>query len=233
MQERIFVVEDDESIRRLLEFALESQGYQVTGFSNALEALEQMKAAPPELVLMDIMMEGMSGLEAVRLMRAAPQLRQVAVLMLTACDLEEDKISGLDAGADDYMTKPFSVLELCARVRALLRRFHGGHVRAQGDLVYEGLELSPSRHEVRVDGQVVELTYKEYELLKYLMERPDQSIPRQELLDGVWGCDALGESRTLDIHIGTLRQKIGDDASHSKYIKTVRGVGYRFIGVPA
>lgn len=233
MKGRIFVVEDDESIRRLLEFALESQGYEVSGFSNALEGLEQMKQCPPELVLMDIMMEGMSGLEAVRLMRTVPQLRQVAVLMLTACDMEEDKISGLDAGADDYMTKPFSVLELCARVRALLRRSQGGHVRSQGDLVYEGLELSPSRHEVRVAGEVVELTYKEYELLKYLMERPDQSIPRQELLDEVWGCDALGESRTLDIHVGTLRQKIGDDAGHSRYIKTIRGVGYRFIGVPA
>ncbi|HIS52628.1 MAG TPA: response regulator transcription factor [Candidatus Onthomonas avicola] len=232
MKERIYVVEDDESIRRLLEFALESQGYEVLGFPNALEALESMKQQRPDVVLMDIMMEGISGVEAVRLIRASPELRQVAVIMLTARDLEEDKISGLDAGADDYVTKPFSVLELCARVRAQIRRM-GGRAREQDDLIYQGLELYPSKHEVRVDGEVVELTYKEYELLKYLMERPDQSITRQELLDSVWGTDAMGESRTLDIHIGTLRQKIGDDAGHSRFIKTIRGVGYRFIGVPA
>ncbi|MCD7733894.1 MAG: response regulator transcription factor [Clostridiales bacterium] len=233
MKERIFVVEDDESIRRLLEFALTSQGYEVSGFPNALEALENMKEEPPALVLMDIMMEGLSGLEAVRLMRAAPRLRQVAVILLTARGMEEDKINGLDAGADDYITKPFSVMELCARVRALLRRAGGNRGRRQGDLVFDGIELSPSRHEVCVDGQTVELTLKEFALLQYLMERPDQSVSRQELLDGVWGTDALGESRTLDIHVGTLRQKLGDDAGNSRFIKTVRGVGYRFIAAEA
>lgn len=232
VNEHIYVVEDDENIRRLLEFALESQGYTVSGFSSALAALEKMPSDRPALVLMDVMMEGISGLAALRLMRAAPQLRQTEVILLTALDQEQDKIDGLDAGADDYITKPFSVLELCARVRALLRRSGSGYRPAKGDLTFQGLVLSPRRHEVQVDGQVVELTYKEYELLNFFMEHPGQSLTRQELLDGVWGYDAMGESRTLDIHIGTLRQKIGDEAGHSRFIKTIRGVGYRFIGVP-
>ncbi len=229
MKERIVVVEDDESIRILLTVALQSHGYQPVCFEQALPALADMKRNIPDLVIMDLMLDGMDGLTAVRQMRQAPGLRQVPVMVLTARDMEADKVIGLDAGADDYMTKPFGVLELCARVRALLRRAAGE--RPQSALYHcPGLGLDPEARELRVDGQVVELTYKEFELLKYLMEHPGKSLRREVLLREVWGIDYTGETRTLDIHIGTLRQKIGDPPERSRYIKTVRGVGYRFVG---
>lgn len=227
MKERIFVVEDDESIRHLLKFALESQGYLVFSFSGAVEALEGMKANVPSLVLMDIMMDGLDGISAVKLMRDDPVLREVPVIMLTAKDLEADKISGLDAGADDYITKPFSVMELCARVRAVLRRTGKG-VQERYDC--DGLSVDLARREVRVKGELVELTFKEFELLKHLIERAGRNVTRGELLEQIWGGHAATETRTLDIHIGTLRQKLGDTPEHSRYIKTVRGVGYRFVG---
>ncbi|MCD8368413.1 MAG: response regulator transcription factor [Clostridiales bacterium] len=228
MQERIFIVEDDESIRRLLAYALESQSYQSFQYRDAVTALEAMKETRPDLVLMDIMMDGLDGVSAVKLMRADPLLRDVPVIMLTARDMEADKIAGLDAGADDYITKPFSVLELCARVRAILRRTHREPESAI--LTCPGLTVDTGRHEVRVNGTPVELTFKEFELLRYLMERPGRTVPRRELLEQIWGSSAGTETRTLDIHIRTLRQKLGDTPEHSRYIKTVRGVGYRFVG---
>ena len=231
MNERIIIVEDDESIRRLVEVALQGNGFQAQGFDNAVDALREMSSNPPDVVIMDIMMQGMDGLEAVRRMRAEPQTRETPVIMLTAKDTEADKIVGLDSGADDYMTKPFSVLELCARVRAQVRRLKpGGSTPVQ--TVYEsgGLRLDDKRHQVTMDGRRVELTLKEYELLKLLMQHPDSVITRSELLRQVWGIDYCGETRTLDMHIGTLRHKLGDPAENSRYIQTVRGVGYRFAG---
>ncbi|MCD8127462.1 MAG: response regulator transcription factor [Clostridiales bacterium] len=228
MQERIFIVEDDESIRRLLAYALESQSCRTFQYRDVVTALEAMEEDRPDLVLMDIMMDGLDGVSAVKRMRSDAALRDVPVIMLTARDMEADKIAGLDAGADDYITKPFSVLELCARVRAILRRTH----REPQDscLTYPGLTVDTGRHEVRVDGAPVELTFKEFELLRYLMERPGRTVPRRELLEQIWGSSAGTETRTLDIHIRTLRQKLGDTPEHSRYIKTVRGVGYRFVG---
>lgn len=228
MNERIIIVEDDDSIRRLLEVALRSQGFEVAGFNNAVDALEDMGKRVPSLVTMDIMMDGLDGIEALKMIRTSPALRQVPVIMLTAKGLEDDKVTGLDAGADDYVTKPFSVLELCARIRALLRRVSGPEI---GPLYQcDGLRMSPDTREVWVDGKLVELTYKEFELLKFLMEHPSKSISRHQLLEEVWGTDYPGETRTLDIHIGTLRQKLNDPSDNSRYIKTVRGIGYRFIG---
>ncbi len=228
MQERIFIVEDDESIRRLLAYALESQSYRTFQYKDAVAALRAMEEDRPDLVLMDIMMDGLDGVSAVKLMRSDASLRDVPVIMLTARDMEADKIAGLDAGADDYITKPFSVLELCARVRALLRRTHREPESAC--LTCPGLTVDTARHEVRVDGAPVELTFKEFELLRYLMDRPGRTVPRRELLEQIWGNSAGTETRTLDIHIRTLRQKLGDTPEHSRYIKTVRGVGYRFVG---
>lgn len=230
MNPKIYVVEDDESIRHLIEFALRSQGYDAIGFSNAVEAMASMEHTVPDVVIMDIMMDGMDGVEAVRRMRENEQLAAVPVILLTAKDMEIDKITGLDAGADDYMTKPFSVLELCARVRVQLRHHSGTEKKKQTYLVSGGLVLDMEKREVRVDGQVVTLTYKEFELLQLLMQQAGKSVPRQVLLEQVWGTDFSGESRTLDMHIGTLRQKIGDAPELSRYIKTVRGVGYRFVG---
>ncbi len=231
MKERIIIVEDDDSIRRLVEVALQGNGYQARGFSSAAEALREMATDPPDVVIMDIMMEGMDGLEAVRRMREDKKLRDVPVIMLTAKDTEADKIVGLDSGADDYMTKPFSVLELCARVRAQLRRLRPAD-EEPAPAVYEagGLRLDDSRHQVMLNGNRLELTLKEYELLKVLMQHPDHVVTRSELLRQVWGIDYCGETRTLDMHIGTLRHKLGDPAENSQYIQTVRGVGYRFAG---
>jgi len=236
MNEKVMIIEDDESIRRLVEVALESHGYETMSFSNAAEALSEMKREAPAVAIFDIMMEGMDGVEAVRLMRRDPRLLAVPVIMLTAKDTEPDKIVGLDAGADDYMTKPFSILELCARVRAQIRRSgvpdKGGRLRGQLPLILESgaLCLNTATREATLEGNPCELTFKEFDLLRVMMVNQDRALTRSELLCLVWGDDYYGESRTLDIHIGTLRQKLGDTAERSRFIKTVRGIGYRFVG---
>ena len=229
MHERIVIAEDDESIRRLLEVALQGNGYDPHGFDNAADALADMEQTAPDVAIFDIMMEGMDGLEAVRRVRESPALCAVPVILLTAKDTELDKILGLDAGADDYVTKPFSILELCARIRAQLRRHSAA---ASSAACYEAgpLRLDPNAHEATLDGQPLPLTLKEFQLLQLLMENRDRALSRTELLRLVWGTDYCGETRTLDMHIGTLRHKLGDGAEDSRFIKTVRGVGYRFIG---
>ena len=231
MNERIVIVEDDESIRMLLEVALSSNGYLPKGFANAEKALEYMLCEPPHVVIMDIMMDGLNGIEAARSMRSTSELKTIPIIMLTAKDTELDKIIGLDAGADDYVTKPFSVLELCARVRSQLRR----SLLLETDenesvLDFGGIKLDGNVREVTKSGEVLQLTFKEFELLKYLMENRARAVSRDELISKIWGDDFFGETRTLDIHIGTLRQKLGDTADNSSYIKTVRGLGYRFVG---
>jgi two-component system alkaline phosphatase synthesis response regulator PhoP len=230
MNEKIMVVEDDESIRRLLEVALASNGYYPQGFDNAQDALDDMRLSPPRVVIMDIMMAGMSGLEAARAMRLEPALSEIPLILLTAKDTELDKILGLDAGADDYVTKPFSVLELCARVRAQLRRSAGSERVDEQVVALGGIRLDNNVREATKDGIALVLTFKEFELLKYLMENSHRALSREELIGKIWGEDYYGETRTLDIHIGTLRQKLGDTVEDSRFIKTVRGVGYRFVG---
>ena len=222
---RIFVVEDDESIRMLLEVALRSSGYTVSAFPNAADALAEMENTVPDAAVLDIMLDGMDGITALKLMRANARLAGVPVMMLTAKDSENDKIIGLDAGADDYMTKPFSVLELCARVRALLRR--GGAAPAPkkgGVLKSGGLKLDLAVREATRDGALLELTYKEFEMLYMLMSNPGRVFTRQQFLTCIWDQDYDGETRTVDVHIRNLRQKLGPCGN---YINTVRGVGYR------
>lgn len=228
MAQLIYVIEDDESIRALLDAALTSEGYEVRGFSDAAAALKAMAERRPALAIFDIMLEGMDGITALKLVRQSPELRRIKAMMLTARDTETDKVTGLDAGADDYMTKPFSVLELCARVRALLRR-GAGEDEGQQHYCFGELEMDVKAREVTLAGRPVELTYKEFELLRMLIAGADRALGREELLQKVWGYDFVGETRTLDMHVGTLRQKLGDDPANPKYIKTVRGVGYRFI----
>ena len=230
MAQLIYVIEDDESIRSLLDAALTSEGYEVRGFADAALALKAMAERRPALVIFDIMLEGMDGITALKLMRQSPELRRIKAMMLTARDTETDKVTGLDAGADDYMTKPFSVLELCARVRALLRRVGEDLPTLEDHYEFGSLTVDTKAREVMVDGRQIELTYKEFELLKTLILGQDRALGREELLQRVWGYDFIGETRTLDMHIGNLRQKLGDDPGSPKYIKTVRGVGYRFIG---
>lgn len=229
----IFIVEDDENIRVLLEAALHASGFTTKSFEGAELALLEAVQKCPDAMLLDIMMKGMDGITALRMIRQNSALKGLPVMLLTAKDTESDKVLGLDAGADDYMTKPFSVLELCARVRALVRR--GGNAETIPDgtqgkcLCAEGLKLNYDLREVILNGNPIELTLKEFELLKMLMENCQRVVDREQLLQQVWGYEFAGETRTLDMHIGTLRHKLGDDEPERKYIKTVRGVGYRFL----
>ncbi len=222
--ERIYVIEDDENIRELLKIALEGFGYKIKAYEAAEPALLDMKEEEPDLAIFDLMLPGMDGLTAIRMLRQDIQLKNVPVICLTAKDKELDKVMGLDVGADDYITKPFGVLELAARIRSLLRRAKNEDV---GDIIaVDSLKINPQTREVTNQGVPVELTYKEYELLLYLIEHDVRVVSRDELLNQIWGYEYDGESRTLDIHIRTLRQKLGSVGT--EHIKTVRSVGYRF-----
>jgi len=224
--ERIYVIEDDDNIRELIKVALEGFGYKITAFEAAEPALLQMKVEKPSLAVFDLMLPGMDGIAAIRLLRQDVQLKNIPVIILTAKDKEYDKVIGLDVGADDYITKPFGVLELAARIRSLLRRSAN---KAENRELTSILSLTINRktREVRNEGVLVELTYKEYELLMYLIDNCSRVVSRDELLNQIWGYEYDGESRTLDIHIRTLRQKLGQIGL--EYIKTIRSVGYRFV----
>lgn len=227
MDETIFIIEDDEGIKDLVKVALAAYSYKVEAFDNAEDAIATIKENPPDLCIFDIMLPGMDGLTAVRLLRQEPKFEFIPILMLTAKSSEVDRVVGLESGADDYLTKPFGVMELAARVKSLLRR---SSRLAKHDLIAIGdISINTATREVKKKGQTIELTLKEYELLKFIMENPERVIGRDELLSGIWGFDFTGETRTLDMHVRTLRQKLGDDAENPIYIKTVRGVGYRFV----
>ncbi|MDF2905728.1 MAG: hypothetical protein K0R34_1049 [Herbinix sp.] len=222
--ERIYVIEDDENIRELLKIALEGFGYTIKAYETAEQALHDMKEEHPDLAIFDLMLPGMDGLSAIRLLRQDIQLKNIPVICLTAKDKELDKVMGLDVGADDYITKPFGVLELAARIRSLLRRSKNEDV--SDSIIIDTLKINPQTREVTNNGVQVELTFKEYELLMYLIEHDVRVVSRDELLNQIWGYEYDGESRTLDIHIRTLRQKLGTIGV--EHIKTVRSVGYRF-----
>lgn len=226
--QRIFVIEDDENIRELVKVALEGYGYQVDAFETAEAALAEMEAVKPALAIFDLMLPGMDGLAAIKKIREEKKLSEMPIIVLTAKDKEYDKVVGLDGGADDYMTKPFSVMELAARVRSLLRRsVRESQTHSSERESFGKLSLDRAAREVFMEGELVALTYKEYELLTYLIENRMRVVPREELLDKLWDYNADIETRTLDIHIRTLRQKLGEEGGG--YIRTVRSVGYRFV----
>lgn len=217
----IYVVEDDKSIQEIETFALSSSGYRTVGFDNAMQFYEAMKRELPSLILLDIMLPDEDGLTIVKNLRQDKSTQNIPVIMVTAKTGEIDKVKGLDSGADDYMTKPFGVMELISRVKAVLRRTK---VETKETVTRIGnIVLDRNRHMVSVNDVSCELTYKEYELLKLLMSNAGIVVSRQEILDKVWGIDFVGESRTLDMHIKTLRQKLKEEGS---LIKTVRNVGY-------
>ncbi len=217
----IYCVEDDDSIRELICYALKSGGYQAEGFAESGDFWRRMEESTPRLVLLDIMLPGEDGMQLLHKMKNDAAQRNIPVIMLTAKTTELDKVAGLDAGADDYITKPFSVLELLSRVRAVLRRSQptGAETLSCGEVT-----MDPLRRTVTSCGHPVELTYKEFELLCYMMRNCDIVLSRTRLMENVWGFDFEGESRTVDMHIKTLRQKLGAGGS---IIKTVRGVGYK------
>lgn len=230
---KIAVVEDDESIQKLITYALTANGYEAQGFGDGQSFLNQIEDFQPELVLLDVMMPGIDGIEVLRCLRRSTKFRELPVMMLTAKSAETDKVSALDLGADDYMTKPFGVMEMLSRVKALLRRAKMGSTQEEEETVrpalsFREITLDENRHRVSVKaGDMVlhpELTLKEFELLDYMMHNQELVLTRDQIMGNVWNYDYEGESRTIDMHVKTLRQKLGDAG---QYIKTVRGVGYR------
>lgn len=223
--ERIYLLEDDDSIRKLVIYALGSQGYEATGFQRPSDFWKAMEVRQPALVLLDIMLPEEDGLSVLQKLRASAATRKLPVIMLTAKNTEYDRVVGLDSGADDFISKPFGMMELVARVRAVLRRT--GEKQESADYQLGDLFVSPQRHIVRVAGQEVLLTNKEFELLCLLLEHQGMAMTRDAIMDGVWGQEFSRENRTLDVHVRTLRAKLG---RAGRYIETVRGVGYKISG---
>jgi two-component system OmpR family response regulator/two-component system alkaline phosphatase synthesis response regulator PhoP len=224
----ILVVDDEEPIQELLKFNLEKEGYQVITADDGPEALKTIEEKHPDLVVLDIMLPGMNGLEVCKLLRMNPKFSDLPVIMLTAKGEEIDKVLGLEIGADDYLTKPFSPRELLARIRARLRRMkpvEGGNELLRGDL-----RIDLERFSVSMRGEYVELTHKEFELLRVLAAHPGKVYSRDELLERVWGYEYAGDTRTVDVHVRHLRQKVEKDPSNPEYIETLRGIGYRLKG---
>lgn len=220
----IFCVEDDSNIRELVVYTLETTGFKARGFEDGREFLEALALETPELVLMDIMLPGDDGLELLKKLKASPKTREIPVIMVTAKGAEYDKVKGLDLGADDYVTKPFGMMELVSRIKAVLRRTRKDAQEPQDIIAVGEIEINTKKHEVTAAGEVVNLTLKEYELLKRLMKNPNIVMTRDCLLEDIWGYDFDGETRTVDVHVRTLKQKLGPCGEK---IETVRGVGYR------
>ncbi len=232
----VLVVEDDPVIRETVAFNLQRDGHDVSTAEDGIAGLDQARTDQPDLVVLDVMLPRMSGLDVCRMLRAETP---IPILMLTARDAEADVVQGLDLGADEYMTKPFSMRELRARVASLLRRDQisrraGPHAAGAGGdedapLVVGELELSPARHELRRAGAIVQLRPREFALLEFLMRHPGQVFSRDAILEAVWGMTYPGETRTVDVHVRWLREKIEDDPSAPVHIQTIRSVGYKFV----
>jgi len=220
----IFVVEDDENIREIVIYALQSAGFEAFGYETGEELLAALDAGLPSLIILDIMLPGDDGLDILKKLRSSSKTKKLPVIMLTAKSGELDKVKGLDFGADDYITKPFGVLELVSRINAVLRRSSTDN-EEDAVLEFSGIKIDNTRRIVTVDGEPTILTFKEYELLHYLMLNKGLALDRNKILEVVWGYDFEGESRTLDMHIRSLRQKLGALAYN---IKTIRNVGYKF-----
>lgn len=218
----IYVVEDDLSILKLIEYALRTKDYKVVGFEKGSDFFNKLEEELPNLILLDIMLPDIDGIEILRKLKKSPRTSSIPVMMITAKDSEIDTVTALDMGADDYMKKPFSVLEFLSRVNVLSRRIKETE---EDVLEYGGIKIDLLGRNVYIDNELISLTYKEFELLNYLMENIDIVLSRENLISSVWGYDYQGETRTIDMHIKSLRNKLKDKAS---YIKTIRGVGYKF-----
>ena len=217
----IYIVEDDDNIRQMESYALKNSGFTVQDFPNGREFFAAIETILPDMIILDIMLPGEDGFAILKRLRSNPRTRQLPVMMVTAKDSELDLVKGLDSGADDYLTKPFGIMEFIARVKAMMRRFGG---EGEKLLSFGPIVLDDGKRLVSVDGSPVSLTYKEFETLKCFMMNPGVVLSREKLMDRVWGTNFEGESRTVDMHIKTLRQKLGDAG---RYIKTVRNVGYK------
>ena len=221
----IYCVEDDDNIRELVIYTLETTGLKAKGFAEGTAFMEALAFDTPELILLDIMLPGEDGLELLKKLKNSAKTKDIPVIMVTAKGAEYDKVIGLDSGADDYVTKPFGMMELVSRIKAVLRR--SGRVQEQDMLSVNGVSVDVKKHEVKVAGEIVTLTLKEFELLERLMRNQNIVLTRDQLLEDIWGYDFDGETRTVDVHVRTLRQKLGEKGD---IINTVRGVGYRIGG---
>ncbi|NLJ30583.1 MAG: response regulator transcription factor [Clostridiales bacterium] len=224
----IYIADDEMNIRRLVAFALKDSGFETAEFPDGAQLLGAVKQRIPDAVVLDWMMPQPDGLAVCRSLREDPSTRMIPVLMLTARGEEMDRVLGLEIWADDYIVKPFSVKELCARVKAVLRRTQRQEFAEERVLESGGLTVDISRHMVKKGGNPVELTAKEFDLLAMLMKNSGKVLTRDTLLDKVWGVEYFGDTRTVDVHVRYLRQKIEDNPESPSYIQTVRGVGYRF-----
>lgn len=220
----VYCVEDDANIRELIEYTLSSTGFSVKGFENGQSFFEQLKSSVPDMVLLDIMLPDTDGMEILKRLRSNSETKDIAVIMLTAKSERMDKIRGLDTGADDYIAKPFDVLELISRIKAVLRRSGSSKAENSTEYSYREITLNHKKRLVYVNGKEISLTYKEYELLYMLLRANGNVVTRETIISSIWGTEFEGESRTLDVHIRTLRQKLG---SAGNYIDTVRNVGYK------
>lgn len=218
----IYCVEDDNGIRDLMIYTLNAAGFEAKGFTCGDTLFDAVQTEKPQLIMLDIMLPGEDGISILKKLRMHPQTKDIPVIMATAKGTEYDKVIGLDSGADDYLAKPFGMMEMVSRIKAVLRRT--GPAEAEKCIKIGNLELNLETYVVIGNGERVQLTLKEYQLLRTFMENPGRVFTRDQLLKTVWGTDYMGETRTVDVHIGTLRTKLGECGS---YIETVRGVGYR------
>ena len=223
---KILIIEDDEHIIELLKFNVENNGYSVMTATDGHDGLEKALNELPDLILLDLMLPGIDGIDICNKLKNKDRTKAIPIIMLTAKGHESDKILGLELGADDYMTKPFSVRELMTRIKVVMRRYNHETTKESMDKIVVGdLEIDNDQHEVKKNGQIIKLTLKEYQLLEYLAENRGKVLSRNALLDRVWGYDYFGETRTVDVHIRHLRKKIDDE--QAKIIETIRGVGYK------
>ncbi len=218
----IWCVDDDSTIREIEVYTLEQTGFEARGFADGASMLEALRTEKPDLIILDIMMPGVDGLELLKILRSESAYKDISVIMATAKSTEMDKIGGLNSGADDYLVKPFGVMEMVARVKAVLRRTVKEDISC--DITVGDITLKETEHKVIAKGEKIELTHKEFEMLKLFMHNPGMVFSRDKLMSEIWGTDYIGETRTVDMHIKTLRHKLGSAGSQ---IKTVIGVGYR------
>lgn len=225
-EEKILIVDDEENIRELIKFNLDNNGYRTILADNGLDALKKVKSENPQLILLDVMLPTMDGYDVCKEIRRDNAISSTPIIMITAKGEEFDKVLGLELGADDYITKPFSIRELIARVKAILRRTNIKPI--DNSYNFGNVNINFEKHEITKDGVKIELTLKEFELLQILIKNKGRVMTRDFLLDEIWGYEYIGETRTVDVHIRHLRQKIEEDDKSPKYIETIRGIGYRF-----
>ncbi|MCR4943419.1 MAG: response regulator transcription factor [Clostridium sp.] len=227
-EKKVLIVDDEEHIIELIKFNLESQGYEIITANNGIDAVKITKGERPDIVLLDLMLPGMDGYDVCKAIKGDKEISKTPIIMLTAKGEEFDKVLGLELGADDYMTKPFSIRELQARVKAVLRRSAKVLDSDSQKFKCEGLTVDFERHEVFVRDKKVEFTLKEFELLEILIKNKGRILQRENLLEKIWGYEYIGETRTIDVHIRYIRKKIEEDDKNPRFIETIRGMGYRF-----